>query len=48
MSKATAQSVASWTGPGNREGTVSFALANSWDYKTGSYTVGATYTLTAP
>jgi hypothetical protein len=48
MNKTTAQSVASWTGPGSHSGTVSFALANSWDYKTGSYSVGATYTLTAP
>lgn len=48
MNKTTAQSVASWTNSGNRSGTVSFALANSWDYQTGSYTASATYTLTAP
>lgn len=48
MSKSAAQSVASWTNSGNRSGTVTFALANSWDYETGSYSASATYTLTAP
>lgn len=48
MDKSTAQDVASWTGSGNRSGTLRFFLANSWDYATGSYTATATYTLTAP
>ncbi len=48
MSKDAAQSVGSWTNSGNRQGSVSFRLANSWDYKTGNYSVSATYTLTAP
>lgn len=48
MSKTAAQSVASWTDSGNRQGTVTFALANSWSYKTGSYSASATYTLTSP
>ncbi|MGQ9922155.1 MAG: hypothetical protein ACUVRZ_12630 [Desulfobacca sp.] len=48
LSKTTAQDVASWTGSGNRSGTLSFFLANSWDYATGSYTTTAQYTLTAP
>lgn len=48
MNKTTAQSVGSWTDSGNRSGTVTFALANSWAYKTGSYSASATYTLTAP
>lgn len=48
MNKTVAQSVASWTGSGERSGTQSYALANSWSYATGSYSVAATYTLTAP
>lgn len=48
MNKTTAQSVASWTGSGNRSGTQTYALANSWNYATGSYSATATYTLTAP
>ncbi len=48
MSRAAAQTVASWTNSGNRTGTQSFALANSWDYAAGSYTTTAQYTLTAP
>jgi hypothetical protein len=48
MNKATAQTVGSWTGSGNRSGTQSYALANSWNYATGAYTAMATYTLTAP
>ncbi len=43
-----AQSAGSWTGSGNRAGTFSYFLANSWDYATGSYTASTTYTLTAP
>ena len=48
MSSTAAVSVASWLNSGNRAGQLSFFLANSWDYKVGSYSVGATYTLTAP
>jgi hypothetical protein len=48
MNKTTAQTVGSWTGSGTHSGTASFKLANSWDYATGSYSVQATYTLTAP
>ena len=48
MNKTTAQSVASWTGSGNRIGTQTYALANSWNYPTGAYSATATYTLTAP
>jgi hypothetical protein len=33
---------------GSYTGTISWFLANSWDYATGSYTATATYTLTAP
>jgi len=48
MNKATAQSVASWTNSGSRSGTQTYALANSWNYPTGTYAATATYTLTAP
>jgi hypothetical protein len=48
MNKTTAQSVGTWTGSGTQTGTVSFKLANSWNYATGAYSVSATYTLTAP
>jgi len=48
MNRITAQSVASWTNSGNRTGTQTFALANSWLYPTGSFSATATYTLTAP
>jgi hypothetical protein len=44
----TAVSVGSWTGPGTRNGTQTYRLANSWAYATGSYSVELTYTLTAP
>jgi hypothetical protein len=48
MSKSSAITVGSWANSGNRTGSVSFALANSWAYATGNYSVTATYTLTAP
>jgi hypothetical protein len=48
MNRITAQTVASWTNSGSRTGTQSYALANSWNYATGSYSATATYTLTAP
>jgi hypothetical protein len=44
----SAVTVGSWANSGNRSGSVSFALANSWAYATGNYSVSATYTLTAP
>ncbi len=37
-----------WTGSGNRNGTQTYRLANSWAYDTGNYSVTLTYTLTAP
>lgn len=40
--------VGSWAGSGNRSGTLTFHLANSWNYATGGYSATATYTLTAP
>jgi hypothetical protein len=48
MNKSSAQTAGSWTGSGNRSGTFSYFLANSWDYATGSYSASSTYTLTAP
>jgi hypothetical protein len=44
----TAVTVGSWTSSGNRSGSLAFALANSWNYPTGSYSTLATFTLTAP
>jgi hypothetical protein len=41
-------SAGSWTGSGNRSGTFSYFLANSWAYPKGSYTQTVVYTLTAP
>jgi hypothetical protein len=46
--KTTAQTVGSWTGSGSPSGTQTYALANSWAYATGTYTVTLNYTLTAP
>jgi hypothetical protein len=48
MSKTTPQTAGSWTGSGNRTGTFSYFLKNSWSYTTGNYTQTVTYTLTAP
>ncbi len=48
MNKTTAQSLGSWAGSGDRNGTQTYSLANSWGYATGSYTTSVTYTLTAP
>jgi hypothetical protein len=48
MSSSAAQAVGSWTGSGTQSGTLNFALANSWDYATGTYTASSTFTLTAP
>ena len=48
LSSISAVSVGSWANSGNRTGQLSFFLANSWDYEVGTYSVGATYTLTAP
>jgi hypothetical protein len=46
--KTTAQSVGTWTGSGNRTGTQSYSLPNSWSYAIGSYAATLNYTLTAP
>jgi hypothetical protein len=44
----TGQPVASWTGPGNRSGDLTFGLVNSWDYAVGNYSATTTFTLTSP
>lgn len=46
--KTVAQPVGSWTGSGNPNGAQTCALANSWTYVTGTYTVTLNYTLTTP
>jgi hypothetical protein len=48
MSKTTAQTAGSWTRSGNRTGTFSYFLKNSWSYATGNYAQTVTYTLTSP
>ena len=49
MSKASAATVGIVDRLGQpHAATLSFKLANSWDYATGNYSVDATYTLTAP
>jgi hypothetical protein len=48
MSSAAAQPLGSWPGSGLRTATQTYALANSWDYAVGDYTMIVTYTLTAP
>ena len=47
MANGSAVTVGEWTGSGNRTGSQSFVLENSWDYPVGSYTTTATYTLSA-
>jgi hypothetical protein len=45
-STASGVTVGSWAGSGERNGTQTYHLANSWDYATGIYTTALTYTLT--
>ena len=48
MSKVSAVTIGSWSGPGTHNGTQTYKLVNSWSYVTGTYTTSITYTLTAP
>ena len=48
VSRTTPQIVASWTGSGVRAGTQTFRFANSWTYRTGTYSVSLLYTLVSP
>jgi|GEM_PF-622655 len=47
MSRIAAQPAGSWTGSGQRSGTMSYFLANSWNYNTGNYNATVVYTLSA-
>src|SRR5688572_19848435 len=48
IAATTDVTVGSWVGSGNRTGTQTYRLLNSWAYDTGTYSVTLTYTLTAP
>lgn len=48
VSRAAAQTLASWTGSGVRTGTQDYFFRNLWTHPTGTYTVTIVYTLTAP
>ena len=48
MNRTTAQTAASWTGPGQRTGTFSYFLTNLWSYVIGNYSTTISYTLNAP
>ena len=48
LNNSSPVTVGSWAGSGHRTGTLTFSLANSWSYATGSYSVTSTFTLTAP
>jgi hypothetical protein len=48
MSSTVAQTVASWTGPANQNGTQTYSLPNLWSYAPGVHTVILTYTLATP
>jgi hypothetical protein len=48
MSRTSSQLAGAWRGSGNRNGTFSYFLVNSWAYRTGNYSATATYTLTVP
>jgi hypothetical protein len=48
MSRTLAQPVAAWSASGAYTGTLSFTLANSWDYAVGNYSTTFTYTLSVP
>jgi hypothetical protein len=48
MGSGVAVSLGSWTNSGNRSGTQTYVLANSWNYATGNYSMTVTYTLSAP
>ena len=48
VSQATPQVVGSWTGSGIRTGTQTYRFENSWNYRTGTYSVSLLYTLVSP
>ena len=48
VSRTTPQVVGSWTGSGIRTGTQTYRFQNSWNYRTGTYSVSLLYTLVSP
>jgi hypothetical protein len=46
--KTTSQNVVSFVNSGNRSGSQTYSLPNSWSYATGAYTATLNYTLVAP
>lgn len=48
VGRGVARTVATWPGSGIRTGAQAYGLQNSWSYRTGTYTLTLTYTLTAP
>ena len=48
MSRAAAQTVATWNSSGRYQGTLTFTLDNSWSYAVGNYGTTLTYTLSTP
>jgi hypothetical protein len=48
LSRTAPQVLGSWTGSGERTGSVSFFLANRFEYPTGTYSATLVYTLTIP
>ena len=48
LDRASAQTVAMWTGSGVRSGTQSFAFENRWTHPPGTYSVTLIYTMSTP
>lgn len=48
LNAATAQLLANWTGPAQRQSSQTYSLVNSWAYAPGSYSMQLTYTLVTP
>ena len=48
LNRASAQTVATWTGSGVRNGTQSFAFENKWTHPPGTYSVTLVYTMSTP
>ena len=48
LNRATAQTVATWTGSGVRSGTQNFAFENKWTHPPGTYSVTLIYTMSTP
>ena len=48
LNRASAQTVATWTGSGVRSGSLSFAFENKWTHPPGIYSVTLIYTMSTP